>query len=148
MMEGAEYCRKRKNRGFGNVGGGKLQNIWIGLENLTEKETFGSLGHCACCVACTCSDEWVWSRLCNPPLAQVQGPLQCVLSSHSTHAPLRFCQVPPTSIPQGGHTCSQVHHTSFIYGLLGVYLFITGQGTCSEQVCLGLASSRWVLDFV
>lgn len=49
---------KNRGRGFGNVGRGKLQNYMDWLENPTEKETFSSLGHCACCVACTCSDEW------------------------------------------------------------------------------------------
>lgn len=50
--------------------GASCRIMWDGLESLTEKETVGFLGHSACCVACTCSDEWV----CNPPELKCKGP--------------------------------------------------------------------------
>lgn len=88
----------------------------------------GLLGHSACCRACTCLDEWVWSRPWNPPLAHVQGPSSSQ-SPHTPHLPLSVSAGSglPLLLTQPYRPillCCHAHHTLFIYVFVCVYLFI------------------------
>ena len=72
-MSVVEKEKIEDSRGFGMWVGSKLQN-YIGWPGKPEKQTVGLLGHSACCVACTCSDELVWSRSCNSQSSSARAP--------------------------------------------------------------------------
>lgn len=76
MLEGDEYCRKRKDRGeerSWECRWGEVAELYGLAWKASLRRKHLALGHCACCVACTCSKEWVWSRLCNPPISSDTG---------------------------------------------------------------------------